>query len=267
MSLELNHANHSGLTHARVGDELRFTVDVEPGEDGVDGVDGVGVPAGGSTGQVLKKASAADYDTGWVDEASAITEAVAGGAGFTSVSGAVTMDLTSSRAFHHTMTGNITSLAFSNVPDADAFEAAWTWALHIDATGGYMLSGTPTVVWVDGSDWSDLDLTANAKNEVRFWRVGAVTYAALVWNGDLALDPYKACFIDGVETTIVILTEYEEIDAGNVTKHGDGTITLNRNGGAAITTRTAFDAGDRLGIQLSSGVGTTVAVSIPRYAR
>ena len=237
------------------------------GADGLDGTNGVGVPAGGSTGHALKKASAVDHDTLWAAEAAAITEAVAGGAGFTNVSGVVTMNLTSSRAFHHTMTGSITSLAFSNVPAAAAFEAAWTWALHINATGGYMLSSTPAVTWVDGSDWSDLDLTANAKNEVRFWQVGAVTYAALVWNGDLALDPYTVCFISGQETTVIILTAYEEIGAGGVTKHGDGTITLSRNGGGAITTRTAFDAGDRLGVQLSSGMGTTVAVSIPRYAR
>ena len=39
------------------------------GTDGVDGVDGVGVIVGGTTGQVLAKASATDYDTEWVDVA------------------------------------------------------------------------------------------------------------------------------------------------------------------------------------------------------
>ncbi|MGA0848169.1 MAG: hypothetical protein ACO3PY_06150, partial [Pontimonas sp.] len=39
-----------------------------PGADGADGADGVGVPAGGTTGQVLGKASGADYDTAWVDQ-------------------------------------------------------------------------------------------------------------------------------------------------------------------------------------------------------
>ena len=40
-----------------------------PGRDGTDGTDGapgVGVPAGGTTGQVLAKASNTDYDTEWV---------------------------------------------------------------------------------------------------------------------------------------------------------------------------------------------------------
>lgn len=37
-----------------------------PGEPGADGTNGVGVPNGGTTGQVLAKASGADYDTEWV---------------------------------------------------------------------------------------------------------------------------------------------------------------------------------------------------------
>ncbi len=39
----------------------------EKGEKGEQGADGVGVPAGGVTGQVLTKASGADYDTKWAD--------------------------------------------------------------------------------------------------------------------------------------------------------------------------------------------------------
>jgi hypothetical protein len=38
------------------------------GQDGTDGRDGVGVPAGGTTGQVLKKKSNTDYDAEWADE-------------------------------------------------------------------------------------------------------------------------------------------------------------------------------------------------------
>lgn len=42
--------------------------------DGVDGKDGVGVPNGGTTGQVLKKKSSTDYDTEWADESGGGTE-------------------------------------------------------------------------------------------------------------------------------------------------------------------------------------------------
>ena len=38
------------------------------GTNGQDGAPGVGVPAGGTTGQVLKKVSGADYDTEWANE-------------------------------------------------------------------------------------------------------------------------------------------------------------------------------------------------------
>jgi hypothetical protein len=40
------------------------------GTDGTDGTDGVGVPAGGTTGQLLAKASNADYDDHWIDSPS-----------------------------------------------------------------------------------------------------------------------------------------------------------------------------------------------------
>lgn len=39
----------------------------------IKGTDGVGVPSGGTTGQVLKKASGTDYDTEWANESAPIT--------------------------------------------------------------------------------------------------------------------------------------------------------------------------------------------------
>ena len=41
-------------------------LDGQDGQDGQDGAPGVGVPSGGSAGQVLQKRSATDYDTEWV---------------------------------------------------------------------------------------------------------------------------------------------------------------------------------------------------------
>jgi hypothetical protein len=40
---------------------------IPQGETGQDGADGVGVPSGGTTGQVLKKKSGTDYDTEWAN--------------------------------------------------------------------------------------------------------------------------------------------------------------------------------------------------------
>lgn len=48
--------------------------DGAPGQDGADGAPGVGVPTGGTTGQVLAKASSTDYDTEWVNAGGGSTE-------------------------------------------------------------------------------------------------------------------------------------------------------------------------------------------------
>lgn len=45
--------------------------------DGVDGQNGVGVPIGGTTGQVLAKASGTDYDTEWVNQSGGANPATA----------------------------------------------------------------------------------------------------------------------------------------------------------------------------------------------
>lgn len=49
------------------------------GADGTNGVNGVGVATGGTTGQILAKASSTDFDTKWVDNTggSGISEAQA----------------------------------------------------------------------------------------------------------------------------------------------------------------------------------------------
>ena len=49
----------------------------ETGPAGADGADGVGIPAGGTTGQVLVKASGTDYDTTWADDATGDDTALA----------------------------------------------------------------------------------------------------------------------------------------------------------------------------------------------
>jgi len=193
-------------------------------------------------------------------------EQVSGGAGFVNASGEVSLDLATGRAFHHTMTGNITGVTLTNAPDADAYLASWVWVLKIDGTGGYSFASPFNVTWVDGGSWSDLDLTADAVNVMAFWRAGATVYGALVWNGETPLDPYKVCFLE--DAAVVILTEAEDIDVANATKNGDGTITYARDSGSgfgSITTRTTFGAGDRLRVTCDSLTGTTT-VRIPRFA-
>jgi len=51
------------------GDPGADGADGTPGADGAAGADGVGVPAGGTTGQVLAKIDATDYNTQWITPA------------------------------------------------------------------------------------------------------------------------------------------------------------------------------------------------------
>ena len=199
-------------------------------------------------------------------------EQVAGGAGFVDVSGAVELDLATGRAFHQVMIGNITSLAFVNVPDADEYATSWTWALNINITGGYALptSGSlPTVVWVDGNGWADIDLDAYAKNLVTFWRVGLTTYAALITNGVFALDPYVIAFPDD-GTVLLPIARAETIALGSVTHlaaaggAGTGTLSYTKDG-AAASGNESFAAGEVLGVTLASSTAAS-GVSIPRFA-
>ena len=247
---KLNHANHVGITFEFVGAELRAAV-----EEAVDGEDGVGVPAGGTTGQTLKKLSGADFDTGWADEQADIYEAIYSA----DISGSVTLGLASHRSFHVTVTGNVTAFSFTDVPDG----AAWLAAIHWDATGGHTFSGFggSTVEWTGGHSWGDLDRSANARNVLGFFRVGTRTYITLITKGELALEPYKLAFENNGARSY--LAEAEEIDAANVTKNGDGVITVKKDG-AIITTRTAFAEGDLLTIECASATGETT-VRIPRY--
>ena len=62
----------------------------EQGPQGQAGAAGVGVPTGGTTGQVLKKASNTNYDTEWADESGGIDSTTGGDTNFSTVSNIVT---------------------------------------------------------------------------------------------------------------------------------------------------------------------------------
>ena len=60
----LNELYQTGALRGADGKDGRDGAD---GQDGRDGRDGVGVPSGGTTGQILRKRSGTDYDTYWAD--------------------------------------------------------------------------------------------------------------------------------------------------------------------------------------------------------
>jgi hypothetical protein len=196
-----------------------------------------------------------------------VSEAVAGGAGFINTTTTTTLDLSASRVFLRTMVGD-TTLALSNIPAETTSAAAWTLVLRINATGGYTLTGpSPAVVWLDGSTWTNLNMTANAQNVVAFARYGSTTYAWLVSNGVLELDPFVFSFEeDGSQYAVI--TQAETLSLGSVTHSapgggsGSGSLAYARNG-STVTGTQAFTSGQVLTVT-RSGSSAAGVVSIPR---
>lgn len=111
------------------------------GPTGPQGDPGLGVPAGGATGEVLRKASSTDNDTEWADLSSTSSTAL------TPTTGAASIDLASAgpSTYTHDLTGNPT---YSTTGRADGsstnvrinpggsartptFESGWNWMTAI----------------------------------------------------------------------------------------------------------------------------------------
>ena len=109
------------------------------GTDGVDGTDGVGVPTGGTAGQVLSKINGTDYNTQWVDPS--------GGTSFT----------------------------YTTLADADTTLAVNT----IYKLGATTLTANRTLAMPSGTDgdeigvWNvnttDFDISVDGGNDVYYW--------------------------------------------------------------------------------------------------
>lgn len=119
----------------------------EDGKDGKDGVDGVGVPEGGTTGQILKKASNDDYDTEWGD----------GGSG----SGALETAITAS-----TNVGGIKS--GDNFPVGTSYDEMWQDL--IDPIAYPSLTAPSATIAVSGSTLLETGATTEKTFTVTFNR-------------------------------------------------------------------------------------------------
>ena len=267
MAKQIIHANHSGITFANVGEELRATVTIDP----QDGEPGVGVPADGNTLDVLEKASPASYDTRWAAPAALKLEAVAGGSGFMNANGHVVVDLANARHAHLLVNGNIDSLAFTDIPNGDEFSIYVTLVLRFDATGNHTLSGLTSVEWANGGSWSDVNRAPNAENHISLWTVGSALHGAIVRTGIITLDPYVMSFPENMVQGFPI-TQSETLDLGAVTHRalngaaGDGTFTFQRGRAGSLTAasgETPLIADDVLVVTLASSTAHSV-LSIPR---
>ncbi len=146
-------------------DEISFITELlgNPGPTGNDGDPGVGVPVGGTTGQVLAKVSDTDFDTDWVDQTTAVgtvtTVSVTPANGITgtvtnpTTTPAISLDLGDITPDSVTATGTLSSSNFSgsssgtNTGDQDLSGYALTSSLADVATSGSYndLADLPTI--------------------------------------------------------------------------------------------------------------------------
>jgi hypothetical protein len=110
------------------------------GETGATGATGVGLVAGGTTGQVLSKASATDYDTVWID---------AGGGG----GGASALN-------------DLTDVSLLSVVDGDLLRYNGTASEWQNTNLG--ISIAPTILFPTGTIYSNLELTFTVTNHASY---------------------------------------------------------------------------------------------------
>ena len=270
MAKDILHANHSGLEAAIVGEELRLTVTVEPEA----GQDGIGVPAGtiADVGKVPVFTGPGSGDYQLQLQAAAIIESVRGGAGFVPASGAITLNLEDARVFLIDVTANITSWAFENAPDWNAFSPIVRVVWRQDATGGRAITGGPSLTFRDRRSPADFNTAPNGITEQHIWHDGTGLVTAIVENGRLDLEPHVLSFAtNGAQ--LVAITHPVTMNLGDVTNRqangnvGTGTLTYQRGRAGALTTVsgvTAFQANDVLVVTLADSTNAS-AISIPRW--
>ena len=146
----------------------------DPGADGVDGADGAGVAAGGTTGQVLAKASGTDYDTGWITpvflDVAQNWSAPQTAPADTITYGATITDDADSGSLNQivTLTGDVSAWSITNGAD---YQVRHWWIVQ-DATGGRTvtfagIAGTEPTISTTADEVTRVSLI---KDPVAGWR-------------------------------------------------------------------------------------------------
>ena len=257
MARQILHANHTGIIVEEVGEELQLHVDYEGFPEGSESL-----PPGGVDGDILRRLGESGV---WGAELAAVVDGVIVDA---AANGHVSYDLSVARTIRSTVTGNVTSAVFTNLPSA----GTWVWIVKMDAVGEHMLSGLHAVDrWLDGRGYPDINRSPNATSILVYTWDGAELTGAVAWNGVLDLDAREMNFHeDG--SIIVPITRAETLDLGNVTNlqadgtAGTGALTYQRGRAGELTAAsgvTPLEAGDVLVVTLANST-TPSAVSIPR---
>lgn len=193
-----------------------------------------------------------------------IVDAVDGGAGYANAAASVTLDLSSGRVFLLDVVTDITDITFTNMPDENTNATVVTLVLRQDGTGGHTIAEpTGSLEYRDGSEWTDLDTTANAKNVVVFERIGSVwhTYIDNGITPDLGALAHQ---FDTDDTSVFVAWTDMSFDTDSAVTDGTGSVTFEKNG-ASDSGVITLASGDTLGI-VATGVTAPFTVSIPRTA-
>lgn len=151
------------------------------GIDGTNGTNGVGVPIGGTTGQVLSKVNATDYNTQWVSPATGTVTAVS----------ALTLGTTGTDLSSTVVTGTTTPVITLNVPTASASnrgalsstdwstfnnkQATLVSGTNIKTINGSSILGSGDLTVSGGSGSGQLALTFNTASTIWTNMPAAVT--------------------------------------------------------------------------------------------
>lgn len=169
------------------------------GSSGKDGVNGVGVPPGGTTGQILAKATNSNYDTEWVnDSASSHVHSIT--------------DITGTEAeFNAAVTdgdflfvGDIIQYTAEMAQDAvggiltDTAEINFTYNDVLDTITADIVAGSIDETKLDASVNASLDL---ADSSLQAANISDIAYAPS-WDGVLTVAPSKNAVYDIIESVI-----------------------------------------------------------------
>lgn len=181
-----------------------------------------------------------------------------------SATGSVNLDLAAGRIFRLTVTGEITSLQFTNAPSLATDSIKAQIILIQDAIGGHAVAElTGTLDYLAGSTW-DVNTAANEETLI-YVDGGDAKYYVLVDNRQgMDYDPVSAFFSKAESVHFVSHRAGMVLATGSAVKSGTGTITYKKNDVAASGDIT-LNSGDRLEIIAASVTGY-VTVTIPRTA-
>lgn len=214
------------------------------GTNGTDGTDGVGVPAGGTAGQALVKASATDYDTAWNTlTLMSLPDAwvkkacrVATTANIT-LSGTQTIDGIAVVAGDRVLVKNQTTASQNGIYDVSAS----TWTRSVDANTASYLAGALVSV--------DLGTTNGGKvYDTDFKSTDTVGTTAMTWNRMLDEGASALYYRKNTSTTLSSSTSNQSwlgltngvTVAANTIYDFEGTFELTTSGTTSHTERLLF---------------------------